>query len=255
MRRLLQRWLRTTDARDAPAAHEAPALRGAIAQRLARLGPFPAPGGQSLAAQPLLVFDLETSGLDLKRDRILSAGAIRIDGLDIVLGKTYERVFKVDTDLPRDSQLFHGLTAADLQRGADPRAALLDLLEHGQDALWLAWHGWFDQHMLHKGALQWLGMAPAQLPDVLDLALIAPALFPEHAQRNGDLDHWLRCLDLGNAMRHHATADAMATAELALVCLHKAMAQGLQTWGELAGLAAQESQARERREKTLWNGF
>ncbi|WP_353172114.1 3'-5' exonuclease [Paracandidimonas soli] len=251
----LQRWLRSAETMDTPAPRGVQAPSSAIEQRLSRLAPFPAPGQQLLVEQSLLVFDLETSGLNLKRDHILSAGAIRVDGLDIMLGKTYERVFNIDTELQRDSQLFHGLTAADLRQGHDPRTALLDLLEHGQGAIWLAWQGWFDQHMLYKAARQWLGMDPAQLPKVLDLALIAPALFPEHKQRHGDLGHWLERLGLDNARRHHATADAMATAELTLVCLHRAMARGLRTWGELASLATQERQARERQEQALRHGF
>src|SRR5690606_7659244 len=163
MHRPLQRWLRPSGAQSAQSPACTPALPANMAQRCASLAPFPVPDiQQSLSTQPLLVFDLETTGLDLKRDQLLSAGAIRIDNLEIVLGQTYERVFNVETNLPRDSQLFHGLTTADLQQGDDPCSALLDLLEHGQDALWLAWKGWFDQHMLHKAAQQWLGLSPSQ---------------------------------------------------------------------------------------------
>lgn len=249
MHRSLSRWLRPA------ASDDTLQLQGAMAQRLAQLRPFPEPGEQLLATQPLLVFDLETSGLDLKHDQVLSGGAVHIENMAIILGKTYERILNVDTRLQADSQLFHGLTADDLRHGTDPRVALLELLEQGQNAIWLAWQGWFDQHMLHKGAQHWLGMTTAQLPQVVDLALIMPALFPALAQPNADLDDWLRYLGLSNAMRHHATADAMVTAELTLICLHQAQTQGLQTWKELAALATREKTMREQRGQALWHGF
>lgn len=239
-------------------------LQQAIRQRLERLGQhaWVRPGSsdaRSLVEQPLVVFDLETTGLDLQRDVMISAGAVRIERCGVELGQSFERVLRQEAvALPATGQLFHGLTRADLAQGSEPRLALLDLLEYGQDALWLAWHAWFDQHMLHKAARHWLGLLPAQLPQVLDLAQLAPLLFPEHAAATGsdaDLGRWLACFGLHNSQRHHAVADAMATAELALICLHRARTRGLRDWGQISDVLAQARHLRARAQQGDFAGF
>lgn len=252
----IRQWLlpATTISPSGHAPFPSPASHQAASRRLGALHPFAKPGLQDIATQPLLIVDVETSGLDLNRDDVLSIGAVRIEGMGIMLGHTFQRVLNVPTRLSPDSQLFHGLTQADLQRGDDPDRALLDLLEFGQDAIWLAWHAWFDQKMLHRSAKRWLRLPRALRPDIQDLADIAPAVFPEHAEPRNDLDRWLECMGLQNSMRHDAAADAMATAELTLMCLHRARARGLNTWGELAKAAQRQARASKRQSQALLAG-
>lgn len=274
----LRQWLGARQARQAQTAPLPPLpspQRQALQQRLAQIKPFAQPGAQPLATQALVVFDLETTGLDRQRDSVLSIGAVRIQACGaqpgIALGHSFARVLKVPVPISPLGQLFHGLTQGELSQGQDPRLALLELLEWGQDALWLAWHAWFDQAMLHRAAQQWLGeYAPSSrtgklllpLPSVCDLAQLLPALLgpcpaaaqpddapaakPARPSADHDLDAWLQALGLAHSARHDAVADAMATAELALIALAHAQAQGLQTWGQLASLAAQRERAQQQ---------
>lgn len=272
----LRQWLGSRQDAQPQAAPLSPLLpqqRHELQQRLAQLRPFAQPGAQPLATQALVVFDLETTGLDRQRDSVLSIGAVRIQACGaqpgIALGHSFARVLKVPVPISPLGQLFHGLTQDDLNQGQDPRLALLELLEWGQDALWLAWHAWFDQAMLHRAAQQWLGEhAPSSrtgklllpLPGVCDLAQLLPALLgpcptalqadmPDKApviSGDHDLDAWLQALGLAHSARHDAVADAMATAELALIALAHAQAQGLQTWGQLASLASQREREQQQ---------
>lgn len=272
----LRQWLGARQAAQpqaAPLPPLPPPQRQALQQRLAQIKPFAQPGAQPLATQALVVFDLETTGLDRQRDSLLSIGAVRIQACGaqpgIALGHSFARVLKAPVPISPLGQLFHGLTQGDLSQGQDPRLALLELLEWGQDALWLAWHAWFDQAMLHRAAQQWLGEhAPSSrtgkmllpLPGVCDLAQLLPALLgpcPTALQADmpgktpvissdHDLDAWLQALGLAHSARHDAVADAMATAELALIALAHAQAQGLQTWGQLASLATQRERAQQQ---------
>lgn len=272
----LRQWLGSRQDAQPQAAPLSPLLpqqRHELQQRLAQLRPFAQPGAQPLATQALVVFDLETTGLDRQRDSVLSIGAVRIQACGaqpgIALGRSFARVLKVPVPISPLGQLFHGLTQDDLNQGQDPRLALLELLEWGQDALWLAWHAWFDQAMLHRAAQQWLGeYAPSSrtgklllpLPGVCDLAQLLPALLgpcptalqadmPDKApviSGDHDLDAWLQALGLAHSARHDAVADAMATAELALIALAHAQAQGLQTWGQLASLASQREREQQQ---------
>lgn len=205
--------------------------------RLAALPALVQAADIDLMQQPLLVLDLETNGLDVRRDRVLSIGAVRIEGGRIPLGKTFERVLCVDTELRPDSQLIHGLTQADLAAGVAPAGAILDLLEYGADAVWLAYHAEFDRRMLARCTQEALGLALVHAP--YDVAELAPMLCPEMAVPRAGLDHWIQALNLPMPARHHAVADAMVTAEIMLVLLQRARVAGMQTWRDLDMALAQ----------------
>jgi DNA polymerase-3 subunit epsilon len=189
-------------------------------------------------SHPAVVFDLEASGLDIRRDRILSIGAVRIEDLAIPLGRQYDRIVRAPGPLGLASRLFHGLTRADLERGTAPRDALAGLLDFAGDAVWLAFHAGFDRALLTQAlkthlSRRWDGV-------VLDLAVLAPMLFPDRARQLGPhagLDAWGAVFGLAASARHAAVADALLTAEIALVVLRRAQQRGLRTWGALESAA------------------
>ncbi|MEQ4617000.1 MAG: 3'-5' exonuclease [Corticimicrobacter sp.] len=207
------------------------ALDAALQRRLAALPVRVQAGDIPLAQQPLLVLDLETNGLDTRRDRVLSIGAVRIEDGCIPLGRSFERILCVEASLRPDSQLIHGLTQADLAEGSAPAEAVLDLLEYGADAIWLAYHAEFDRRMLARCVRENLGLELRHVP--YDVAELAPMLCPDLAVPGAGLDHWIDVFDLPMPARHHAVADAMVTAEIMLVLLQRARMQGLRTWHEL----------------------
>jgi DNA polymerase-3 subunit epsilon len=87
-------------------------------------------------------------------------------------------------------------------------------------------------------------MAPtgaAWKPRWLDLAQLAPALYPQRAASCTSLDDWLAAFSIGHPARHDAMADAYASAQLLLILLAEADRQGLSAAGELFSVA------RERR--------
>ncbi|MHA3903645.1 3'-5' exonuclease [Castellaniella sp. WN] len=187
---------------------------------------------RAFRSHPAVVFDLEASGLDPGRDRILSIGAVRIEDLAIPLGGQYDRVLRAPGPLGLASRLFHGLTRADLDRGTAPEEALAGLLDFAGDAVWLAFHAGFDRALLVRALKTHLGRRWDG--EVLDLAVLAPMLFPDRVGPHAGLDEWAAAFGLAAPARHAAVADAMLTAELALVVLRRAQRQGLRTWGELA---------------------
>lgn len=60
-----------------------------------------------------VVLDTELTGLDVKKDSIVSLGAIRMTGGRIVLGKTLERMVSPETALSSESVLVHGITPSE----------------------------------------------------------------------------------------------------------------------------------------------
>ena len=70
----------------------------------------------------------------------------------------------------------------------------------------------------------------------IDLALVAPALFPESANGRRALDDWTALFHIENTHRHNAVADACATAQLLLVLMAQAGVQNIHQLHDLVQL-------------------
>ncbi|MET1077113.1 MAG: 3'-5' exonuclease [Pseudomonas sp.] len=215
----------------------APTLSAEQRQRLAAL---PVPLGSSqqpLNRQRFVVLDLETSGLNTQRDRVLSIGAWVIEDGAIDLGQQFECTL-CHLDQPVNaSVLIHGLAPSTLAAGREPVAALLDCLAFLGDSPLLAFHAPFDQRMLGRAVDQQLGQRLAS--EFLDIAELAPLLNPQVVLRNAGLDDWTAHFGLRAQQRHSASADALVTAELALILFHQARRQGLDSLDALQRRLAQ----------------
>lgn len=205
------------------------------------------PADQPLST-PAMVFDLETTGLNTRTDRVLSIGAIKVEPKGIQLKNGFYQILDVAVDLQGESQLIHGLTQKDLASGCAPRQALLDFFTYTENHIWLAFHAEFDRRMLKNAVLQHLGLIID--PQPIDIAFLAPLLYPELDAPQAGLDHWLTVFKLPMLHRHHAIADALVTAELLLILIHKAQEKGYETWGELQHACLQQRQIKRLLVKT-----
>ena len=200
-----------------------PTLDAATQQRLEQLPAAKPLNECSLRAQRWIVVDLETSGLNLNRDQVLSIGAVVIEDGAIDLGQCFERTLLRPGQSVNPSVLIHGLGPSALAAGSDPAQALLEFMEFVGDSPLLAFHAPFDQHMLTRALKDSLGYR-LQHP-FLDVADIAPLLCPHATLREAGLDDWIDHFKLQVAERHNASADALATAELALILFSRARQQ------------------------------
>ncbi|MFJ4344551.1 PolC-type DNA polymerase III [Pseudomonas sp. NPDC089401] len=203
----------------------APHLDEASRQRLGRLPRAKPLGVCSLREQRWVVLDLETSGLNPNRDQVLSIGAVTIEDGAIDFAQQFERTLHRPEQKTNASVLIHGLGPSALAAGCDPAGALLDLLEFIGDSPVLAFHAPFDQRMLARALKESLGY---RLPlRFLDVAELAPMLNPDTVLREAGLDDWVARFGLQVEERHHASADAQVTAELALILFSQARRQQL----------------------------
>ena len=210
----------------------APELGANLRQRMAVL-PAPAPLGVcSLREQRWVVLDLETSGLNLNRDQVLSIGAVAIEDGAINLGQPFERTLHRPEQKTNASVLIHGLGPSALAAGCDPAEALLDLMAFMGDSPVLAFHAPFDQRMLSRALKDSLGLRLQH--DFIDVAELAPLLNPDTVLREAGLDDWIARFGLQVQARHHAVADAQVTAELALILFSQARRQQLDSPLQLA---------------------
>jgi DNA polymerase-3 subunit epsilon len=192
-------------------------------QRLAKLPALAGLSECSLREQRWVVLDLETTGLNMSKDRVLSIGAVVIEDGAIDFRQQFERTLQCRELKLSPSVLIHGLGPSAIAAGSDPAEALLELLEFIGDSPVLAFHAPFDQHMLGRAVKEHLGHKLQHV--FLDVADIAPLLCPQAQIREAGLDEWIEWFRLEVFERHNASADALATAELALILFSRARAQ------------------------------
>lgn len=218
-------------------------------EQLQRRDQLPTPAALDtcpLQEQRMVVLDLETSGLDMRRDIVLSIGAVVIENCSIDLGNQFESTLLRPAQKISESVLIHGIAPSELEAGEEPAKALLDLLAFIGDSPILAFHAGFDQRMLTRALKQTLDYKLRH--PFIDVAELAPMLCPDNRPRHNGLDDWCTHFGLQIQQRHHASADALATAEIALILFSKARRQGLDS---LAALNQRLTNWRQRQQAHL----
>ncbi|MGO1166355.1 MAG: exonuclease domain-containing protein [Janibacter sp.] len=100
--------------------------------------PFPDPA-TPLDRVPLLAVDVETTGLDTERDRVIAVGWVPVDGSIIDLSRAQRRVLGMRMDVG-DSATVHGITDDAVAAGSVPKEVLEELLEALSGRVLLAHH-------------------------------------------------------------------------------------------------------------------
>ncbi len=192
------------------------------------------------AGARFVVVDVETSGLDPGRDRLLAIGAVVVEAGRLRPGEGYDVTVHNPAPSARANVLVHGISP-DAQAGGMPAdQALMGFLELARRDVLVAFHADFDQAVLQRALREQLGV---RLPNLwLDVARLAPQLVPEASAGHRGLDDWLAHFGLRAHARHRAAYDAYATAELLLILLARATRAGLASVGQL--LAAGEHRQR-----------
>jgi Rad3-related DNA helicase/DNA polymerase III epsilon subunit-like protein len=154
----------------------------------------------------LVAFDLETTGLSPRSDRILEIGAVR---LDHALRPIDELQVVVDPQIPIPLaiQRLVGLTDEDVLGAPPPAEAAARLAGFCGDAALIAHGGTFD--LLFLRALLSEAFGSRLIYDTLDLARILLPTYESHS-----LPLLSRRLGISHDRPHRAISDARATADL-----------------------------------------
>ena len=168
-----------------------------------------------------VVLDVESSGLDPRRDRLLAIAAIALQHTEgaaprIVLGDSFEVVLRQgDESLAHADKaniLLHGIGVGAQRDGMAPDAALEAFERFVGTSPLIAFHAAFDRAMIERACDL---LRRPRLPNPwLDLEPISAVLYPEVRARA--LDEWMAHFGIECAVRHQAAADTLATAELLL---------------------------------------
>lgn len=194
----------------------------------------PPPSQTPLLALPAVSLDLETTGLDVHRDRIIQIGLIDIDGETLDRSTKLDALIDPATPIP---VLASEITGIDDNRvsGAPKIADKLDqLAERLAGRVVIGHHIAFDLAILRYEAER-LGMA-WQEPVALDVGHLWGALEP--ARQDFSFDALLSAHGVSIVGRHTAIGDAEAVAEAFVKLLRRLRASDVRTLGEAMSFAA-----------------
>jgi DNA polymerase-3 subunit epsilon len=169
-----------------------------------------------------VVIDCETSGLDMARDRLLSVGALAVQHGRIRLGEAYTAGVRQTIASEPGNILIHGISGDAQLAGRPLEEVIGELKSFVADRIPVGFHARFDATILRRHGLR-------LRQDWVDLASLAPVLFPQHRPPESSLDHWLARFAIPSHGRHDALGDAFSTAQLLLVVLTEAERQRILT--------------------------
>lgn len=179
-----------------------------------------------------VVLDLETTGLDVERDRMISAAAVAVRGGAIHLDDALQLSSRPAVPLRPESIPVHGMLPDDVRGGLPEERAVSRIDEFVGDDVVVGHHIRFDVAILHRA-----GSAARRWP-VVDTAYLYRRL--EHGPTPGyvepklmSLDELARELRVPIRARHTAAGDVLVTAEIWLELLARSRSQGLKSVRDL----------------------
>lgn len=186
------------------------------------MSPIPIPwsssrrGADAVPARWVIV-DLETTGLNPRRDELLAIAAVAVRGTRVSVGDSFEIRVRPRVASARENILVHGIGAEAQLSAVDPAVACERFAGYVGDSPLAAFNAPFDREVLCR-AMRAHGL---RFPNRwLDIADLAPALLPKLSAST--LDEWLAHLGIVPRRRHDAASDAFATASLFACLLERA---------------------------------
>ena len=199
------------------------------------------PREKALSEVRFVVFDSETTGLDLTKNRLLSIAGVGMHGSDVQLDDTFGAMVAQPDVGGSDAAVIHGLISHDLADGLPEDEAAAAFLAFAGDAVLVAHHAAFDMRMLEKAIAPYRGakvwnpsVDTAQLARRVEVsAMTSNQARGAEQQSDYQLDRLVERYGIDISERHTAAGDALATALLFQRLLKKAERRGIVTLGDL----------------------
>lgn len=170
-------------------------------------------------AESVGVFDLETTGVDVEHDRIVSAYVGRLGpGGEIV----HDRIWLADPgiEIPLEATAIHGISTSHAREHGSPAIRVVADVVAALTALFranipvVAYNAAFDFSMLRYEALRH-GVTPIEHPSPIIDPLVLDKAFDRYRRGKRTLDVVARHYDVSLTNAHDAAADAVAAGRVA----------------------------------------
>lgn len=191
-------------------------------RRLLRFVPAPT---ARIEETPIVVFDFETTGLDVNQDRIIEIGAEKLIGFEVV--DTFSTLITTRIELTQQIQQLTGITPEMLAGQPELEEVLPAFFKFIDGSLIAAHNAEFDFMMLKAAALR-MGYE-VDLPCFCTLKM-ARTLLP--TLENRKLDTLAQHYNLTFGSRHRSMGDVRVTSEV-LKNLITVEADGIECWKDL----------------------
>jgi len=171
----------------------------------------------------ILSVDFETTGLDAKKDKLLSVGFILLKGQQMSLKTCYHQIIKTQAQLEESNVIIHHITDSQKDRGKALKIVVDGLLKALAGKVMLVHFARIEKQFLTQACYELYGMAPV-FPMIDTLVLAKRRLdkrdvaYDPSQLRLTNLRHQLK---LPEHHAHNALNDAIATAELFMAQMSK----------------------------------
>ena len=192
--------------------------------------------------------DTETTGLNVRRDRMLSVAAVPLHGSKIYGAVVFDRLVNPGNRIPPGSTAVHSITDAMVADAPAFRSIADDLAAFCGERVWVGHNIGFDIAILRREAK--LADLPWREPVGLDTLRLYAALYPEAP--DVELDAVAADLDVDVRGRHTALGDALVTAEVYRRLLPLLGAAGIRTLGEALAFAERPRMIRRLQRALGW---
>ncbi len=211
---------------------------------LARRGSGSFSASAALHSLRYIVLDTELTSLDPRSNRVISIGAVVMEGTKIRVGDHFYRVVNPGVAGPAETVLVHGLRPADVAEGIAPEEAVADFLKFAADAVLVGHFVGIDLAALRKEAP---GAATALSEPAVDTARVQRWLDLRQNRYREDRGHHVENVDLFSLAHryglevletHHALYDAFLTAQFWQRQMQQLDQTAVRTLGELLRIGA-----------------
>lgn len=162
-----------------------------------------------------VVFDTETTGLDPKKDEVVSIGALKVEALEVNLSSAFHK-FMNPSNLKGSSVEVHGITHEELSgKAQDEREVVEAFLEYVKGSVLVGFNVEFDKKMVEKYTLRHFGIP------LLNYRLDVFHLWKRTSGRGGSLKDIADELDIPVTNVHSALEDSYITALVFLKLVYR----------------------------------
>lgn len=175
--------------------------------------------GIPLTELKVVVFDIETTGFyPEKGDEILSIGAVKMNGSQILQDETYYSLMYTEKEIPPEIVKLTGITDEAIKAAPPASNVLLEFLEFVKDSTLVAHHANHERSFM-KYASNHYFRTPFK-HRIVDTAFLFKIV--ERDLNMIKLEDFCAYNDIPIMNRHHALGDARLTAELWSLYIEKA---------------------------------
>jgi DNA polymerase-3 subunit epsilon len=187
------------------------------------------------------VVDLETTGLDLKRDDIVSYGAVLVREGRIIVGTSVYGLVRPRTALTERAITVHALTAADLASAPPLSQCAGQLAELLQGRVLVAHAAWVERAFIARALREGGVRLDGPVIDTAALARETRAAALGEDDSEPGLEPLAAALGLPVHTPHHALGDALTTAGVFLALVSRLDAREPQTVRSLAAMSNRQA--------------